>query len=112
MTSHLKKSIITEFFRINKKSFGSLFVYKLTGGGGQLNSIGGRLAYRLRRMIGGFWNFSDKMLISNKFIEGEQITENDSIRKLNFTCAWITLYERMDNIWVRLGEVDNFKIEE
>ncbi len=45
-------------------------------------------------------------------IEGEQKSENNSIRKLNFVVAWITLYEKMDNKWIRLGEVDNFKSED
>jgi hypothetical protein len=42
-------------------------------------------------------------------IEGVQKTNNDSIGKLNFVCAWITLYEKRGKKWIRLGEVDNFK---
>jgi hypothetical protein len=42
-------------------------------------------------------------------IEGVQKTDNDSIGKLNFVCAWITLYEKRGKKWIRLGEVDNFK---
>lgn len=75
MINHLEKRVITEFFSINEKSYGSLYVYRLKIGGGQLKSIGGRLAYRFRKIIGGFWNFSDNMLISNKFIAVEKATE-------------------------------------
>jgi hypothetical protein len=43
-------------------------------------------------------------------IEGERKLENDSIYDLNFTCAWISLYEKMDDKWIKLGIVDNFKV--
>jgi len=45
-------------------------------------------------------------------VVGEQKSETDSIHKLDYTFAWITLYEREDDKWIRLGEVDNFKIGE
>lgn len=44
-------------------------------------------------------------------IEGEQKLKNDSIYQLNFTCAWITLYENVDDTWISLGTVDNFKFD-
>jgi hypothetical protein len=40
---------------------------------------------------------------------GEQQLENDSVNKMDYTYAWITLYEREDGKWIRLGEVDNYK---
>jgi hypothetical protein len=45
-------------------------------------------------------------------VKGKQQTETDSIYKLDYTFAWITLYERENTKWIRLGEVDNFKIGE
>ena len=35
--------------------------------------------------------------------------DNGSERKLDFTCAWITLYQRQGEKWLRLAEVSNFK---
>ena len=35
--------------------------------------------------------------------------EGGSERDLGFTCAWITLYRRVGEGWVRLGEVSSFK---
>lgn len=37
-------------------------------------------------------------------------TEDDgSERNPDFTCAWITLYRRQGDRWMRLGEVSRFK---
>lgn len=43
-------------------------------------------------------------------IEGERKLANDSIYNLNFTCDWISLYEKIDDKWIKLGIVDNFKV--
>ena len=41
-------------------------------------------------------------------IEGSRV--RDSIpHELDFTCAWITLYKRVGEKWIRMMEVDNFK---
>ncbi len=45
-------------------------------------------------------------------ISGERKQENDSIYNFDFTCAWITMYERENDKWIRIGEVDNYKISE
>lgn len=42
-------------------------------------------------------------------LKGEQQLENDSVHNLDYTYAWITLYERENGKWIRLGEVDNYK---
>ncbi|UCE19995.1 MAG: nuclear transport factor 2 family protein [Gemmatimonadota bacterium] len=42
-------------------------------------------------------------------VAGKRTTEEGTERDLDFTCAWITLYERQDNTWLRLGEVSTFK---
>jgi len=37
-------------------------------------------------------------------------TMNDGTeRELDFICAWITLYRRQNDKWIRLGEVSSFK---
>ena len=30
-------------------------------------------------------------------------------RELNFICAWMTIFERQDEKWIRLSEVSTFK---
>ena len=42
-------------------------------------------------------------------IAGKRRTDDGPERDLDFTCAWITLYERQDDTWIRLGEVSTFK---
>ena len=43
---------------------------------------------------------------------GKQHLENDSVNNMDYTYAWITLYERENGKWIRLGEVDNYKLGE
>lgn len=42
-------------------------------------------------------------------IGGNRTMKNGAERELDFTCAWITLYEKQGDKWIRLGEVSNFK---
>lgn len=42
-------------------------------------------------------------------ISGIRVVEKDSVRKMDFTCAWITLYEKQNDKWIRMGEVSNYK---
>jgi len=42
-------------------------------------------------------------------VAGKRKLDNGSERKLDFTCAWITLYQRRGEKWLRLAEVSNFK---
>jgi len=42
-------------------------------------------------------------------VAGRQISNGDANREVDFTCAWITLYERRENMWVRLADVSSFK---
>ncbi len=42
-------------------------------------------------------------------VAGKRMMEDGTERELDFTCAWITLYERQEDKWIRLGEVSNFK---
>jgi hypothetical protein len=41
--------------------------------------------------------------------KGEQTAASGQSRKLEFTSAWIELYEKRDGRWVRVGNVSNFK---
>ena len=42
-------------------------------------------------------------------IAGNRKMNDGTERELDFTCAWITLYEKQGNKWIRLGEVSSFK---
>ena len=42
-------------------------------------------------------------------VAGKRTMDDGNERDLDFTCAWITLYERQDDRWIRLGEVSTFK---
>ena len=42
-------------------------------------------------------------------VAGKRKLDDGSVRDLNFTCAWITLYEKQKDKWIRLGEVSSFK---
>jgi hypothetical protein len=42
-------------------------------------------------------------------VAGRRTTEEGTEKDVDFICAWITLYERQDNTWIRLGEVSTFK---
>lgn len=41
-------------------------------------------------------------------VAGTRKMEDDTERDLDFTCAWMTLYERKKNRWIRFAEVSNF----
>ena len=42
-------------------------------------------------------------------VAGKRTMDDGTERDLDFTCAWITLYERQGDKWLRLAEVSNFK---
>ena len=42
-------------------------------------------------------------------IAGNRKMNDGAERELDFTCAWITLYEKQEDKWIRLGEVSSFK---
>ena len=42
-------------------------------------------------------------------VAGKRATDAGTERDLDFTCAWITLYQRQGNRWTRMAEVSNFK---
>ena len=42
-------------------------------------------------------------------VAGKRTLDDGSERDTEFICAWITLFERKGNKWVRLGEVSSFK---
>ena len=42
-------------------------------------------------------------------VRGNRTTDDGSDREFDFICAWITLYERKGDKWIRLGEVSTFK---
>jgi hypothetical protein len=42
-------------------------------------------------------------------VEGEQRGSDGEVSPLEFTSAWIELYEKRDGRWLRVGNVSNFK---
>jgi hypothetical protein len=42
-------------------------------------------------------------------VAGKQVADDGTDRDMDFTCAWITLYEREGDRWIKLTEVSNFK---
>ena len=48
-------------------------------------------------------------LIVQVKVAGKQKVETDTIESFDVTWAWITLYERENDKWIRLGEVSNYK---
>lgn len=42
-------------------------------------------------------------------VAGKRKMDDGTQRDLDFTCAWITLYEREGSRWIKLAEVSNFK---
>ena len=42
-------------------------------------------------------------------VTGTRQMEDGSERSLDFTCAWMTLFERQDDRWIRLTDVSTFK---
>lgn len=42
-------------------------------------------------------------------VAGRSSRDDGSESELDFTCAWITLYERRGNEWLRLGEVSSLQ---
>lgn len=41
-------------------------------------------------------------------VAGEQEQPDGTSTGLEFTCAWITLFERRQDSWIRIGEVSSF----
>jgi hypothetical protein len=42
-------------------------------------------------------------------VAGRKISNGDPAGEIDFTCAWITLYERQGDRWQRLADVSSFK---
>lgn len=42
-------------------------------------------------------------------VKGKQKRDDGSEKDLDFTCAWITLYKRQDDKWIRSVDVSSFK---
>ncbi len=45
-------------------------------------------------------------------VAGKRSIESGGERDVDFSCAWITFYQRQGDSWRRLGEVSNFKTDE
>lgn len=60
-------------------------------------------------MVGFSEDGSLAWLLCKVKVAGRRTMENRSEREMEFICAWITLYERRGDKWIRLGEVSSFK---
>ena len=74
-TANMVPKIGSEFYQVNVEKLGRLYGYKINISGGRMQKIGGKLAYRLRFKFGGHWNFSEYVLLSNKYIEENKLNE-------------------------------------
>ncbi|MHA2030008.1 MAG: hypothetical protein ACXAB7_17020 [Candidatus Kariarchaeaceae archaeon] len=58
-------------------------------------------------------NFSDDYSVAwvvyQVKVVGIQTIEENKERELDFVCAWITVYHRQNDTWVRLADVSTFK---
>jgi len=48
-------------------------------------------------------------VIVQVYARGTQRQDDGTAEPLEFTCAWIELYERREGRWLRVGNVSNFK---
>ena len=48
-------------------------------------------------------------LIAQVFASGVQNTDAGKQEPIEFTSAWIELFEKKDGLWIRIGNVSNFK---
>ena len=44
-------------------------------------------------------------------VKGRRTRDDRSVKNLDFTCAWITIYERQDDKWIRVTDGSSFKNE-
>jgi len=42
-------------------------------------------------------------------VSGIRVNHDGSSRSIEFTCAWLTLYRRVEDRWLRLGEVSTWR---
>src|SRR3989339_245197 len=61
----LETPIICENFPVKAESLPKLTAYSLKLGGGNLQTIGGKLSYRFRKMFGGHWVYTNWKLITD-----------------------------------------------
>jgi hypothetical protein len=48
-------------------------------------------------------------VIVQVYARGTQRQDDGTVEPLEFTCAWIELYRRQDDRWLRVGNVSSFK---
>ena len=60
-------------------------------------------------IIGFSDDYSTAWIICQLKVSGDRKLEYGTIRKIDFTCAWLTLYKRENDRWITLTEVSTFK---
>src|SRR5215470_14397561 len=90
-------AIVAEVFPIFESAVPPLFAYRLTLTQGEWNTVGGKAAYRLRRLLSGLWVWSSPWLLSDAKADDAAMT--DAIRKL-----W-------DEDFIALGGITAIKLD-
>jgi hypothetical protein len=57
--------IFIEVFPVRTEAFPKLFAYRLDTQGGDVSTIGGKLAYRLRRTFPGYWVWTSRRVVTD-----------------------------------------------
>ncbi|MGQ9847913.1 MAG: hypothetical protein ACUVQP_10515, partial [Bacteroidales bacterium] len=68
----MSANLYVDMFPVNTASIPQLFAYSIEAMSGDLSSVGGKLAYRLKNKFGGNWIWCNGKIISDK-----KITEDD-----------------------------------
>lgn len=67
--------IFAEVFPVQTTTLPQLLAYKLDVGGGDVNTIGGKLSYRLRKKLQGHWVWTSNRLLTDAPHSQEEITK-------------------------------------
>jgi hypothetical protein len=75
MVTATASTVFTEVFPIRAEAIPTLYAYQLVMGGGDNSTIGGKLSYRLRRVLGGHWVWTGNRLVSDAAQSIEKVME-------------------------------------
>ena len=90
-TRAISDGVTSEFYELNLQNFENLFCYEIKVDS-EVNKIGGKLAYRLRKEFKNFWNFSDYTLVSDELVNERELkdfisnlwsTDSDNFKNLH-----------------------------
>lgn len=67
------QTLFTEIFPVNIESLPKLFIYRINVSGGEYSTIGGKLAYRLKRTFSGNWAWAGGRIIGDSHLADSEI---------------------------------------